>query len=64
MSTTTPRTAVTARIDSQNVEQLRQLADERDTTVSRLINRAVADKLAAARAMSDEPFTDDLNDAA
>jgi hypothetical protein len=56
MSTTTPRTAVTARIGPQNVEQLRQLAIEHDSTVSRLINRAVADKLAATRAQP--PNTD------
>jgi hypothetical protein len=55
MSTTTPRTAVTARIAPQHVEQLRKLADERDTTVSRLINRAVADKLAAAHKDKAQP---------
>jgi hypothetical protein len=45
MSTTTPRTVVHARIQSHHVDQLRQLAVERDTTVSRLIARAVADQL-------------------
>jgi hypothetical protein len=48
MSTTTPRTVVTARIQSHHVEQLRRLAEERDTTISRLIARAVADQLSAA----------------
>jgi hypothetical protein len=32
-----------------------KLADERDTTVSRLINRAVADKLAAAHKDKAQP---------
>jgi predicted transcriptional regulator len=49
MSTTTRRTVVTARIQSHHVEQLRQLAEERDTTISRLIARAVADQLSNAQ---------------
>ena len=47
MSTTAPRTVVTARIHTDDFELLRQLAEERDTTVSRLVARAVRDKLDA-----------------
>jgi predicted transcriptional regulator len=48
MSTTTPlRTVVTVRIRTEHVEQLRRLADRQDSTVSRLVARAVADKLDA-----------------
>jgi predicted transcriptional regulator len=51
MSTTTPlRTVVTVRIRTEHVEQLRRLADRQDSTVSRLVARAVADKLDALNA--------------
>jgi hypothetical protein len=46
MSIATRRAPVTARIAPQHVDELRRLAYERDTTVSRLIARAVADHLA------------------
>jgi len=45
MSATTRRAVITARIHPEHLEQLRQLADERDSTVSRLVARCVADQL-------------------
>jgi len=46
MSTSSsPRTVVTARIASQHVAELRRRAEANDTTVSRLVARAVADQL-------------------
>lgn len=45
MSTTTRRAPVTVRIAQHHLEQLQRLAIERDTTVSRLVARAVSDKL-------------------
>jgi predicted transcriptional regulator len=58
MSTTAPREVVTARIYSQDIAQLRQLADEQDSTVSRLVARAVAEFAAARR---QQPSTDAHN---
>jgi len=47
MSTTSQRTAVTVRIHPHHVQQLRQLARQQDSTVSRLVARAVAERLSA-----------------
>jgi hypothetical protein len=55
LSTTSPRTVVTARIATHHVLELRRLAEERDTTVSRLVARAVADKLAATERDNQPP---------
>jgi hypothetical protein len=45
--TATRSATVYARVTEHHHDQLRQLAVDRDTTVSRLVARAVVDKLAA-----------------
>lgn len=58
MSTTTPRTAVTVRIDPQHIEQLRHIADRNASTVSRTVARLVADQLNATQQTA-APSTND-----
>jgi predicted DNA-binding ribbon-helix-helix protein len=50
---------VHARITTHHFDQLQQLAAERDTTISRLVARAVTDKLDALNASDAQESHDD-----
>jgi hypothetical protein len=52
MSSSAPSTVIGARVSLHQAEELRQLAATRDTTVSKIVARAVADKLKAIQQAS------------
>lgn len=47
MSATSQRTPITVRINPEHHQQLQQIAERQDSTVSRLVARAVAERLEA-----------------